>query len=130
MTKKRKIIYRYSICFKEKVVQEVSTGSSISEVCRRYGIKGNYTVQRWIKRLGGEELFNEVIRVKMKGERDEIKRLEEENKRLKIALGEAMLAKHVMESLIEEVDRHYQTDVKKTFGQKQLNKEERTRRKA
>ena len=31
--------YRYSECFKEKVVQEVSAGSSISAVCRRYDIK-------------------------------------------------------------------------------------------
>ena len=31
--------YRYSECFKEKVIQEVSQGSSISEVFRRYDIK-------------------------------------------------------------------------------------------
>jgi hypothetical protein len=66
----------------------------------------------------------------MKEERDEIKQLKEENKRLKIALGEAMLAKHALESLIEVVDRHYQTDVKKNFEQKQLNNVERKRRKA
>jgi hypothetical protein len=36
--------YRYSICIKEKVVQEVSEGSSISEVCRRYDIKGAATL--------------------------------------------------------------------------------------
>jgi transposase-like protein len=114
MTEKRKIVYRYSICFKEKVVQEVSSGSSISEVCRRYGIKGKTTVQRWIKQLGREELLNEIIRVKMRGERDEIKRLEEENKRLKIALGESMLVQHALESLIEVANEHYQTDIKKT----------------
>ena len=33
--------YRYSECFKEKVIEEVSQGSSISEVCRRYDIKRN-----------------------------------------------------------------------------------------
>ena len=43
MSKFQKKIYRYSNCFKEKVVQEVSSGSSISEVCRRYGIKGGYS---------------------------------------------------------------------------------------
>jgi transposase-like protein len=43
--KKAKQIHRYSICFKEKVVQEVSSGSNINEVRRRYGIKGGSTVQ-------------------------------------------------------------------------------------
>ncbi|MDR2286771.1 MAG: helix-turn-helix domain-containing protein [Prevotellaceae bacterium] len=42
------------MCFKEKVVQEVSSGSSISEVSRRYGIKGDATVQSWIRNLGGK----------------------------------------------------------------------------
>jgi hypothetical protein len=40
MTKEVKTYNRHSICFKEKVIQEVSSGSSISEVSRRYGIKG------------------------------------------------------------------------------------------
>jgi transposase-like protein len=38
MTKSMKKYYLYGICFKEKVVSEVSSGSGISEVCRRYGI--------------------------------------------------------------------------------------------
>jgi hypothetical protein len=36
--KKAKQIHRYSICFKEKVVQEVLSGSNINEV--RLGSKG------------------------------------------------------------------------------------------
>ncbi|MDR1339612.1 MAG: transposase [Prevotellaceae bacterium] len=40
MTKSKKKSFRYSSCFKEKVVEEVSSGSSVSEVCRRYGING------------------------------------------------------------------------------------------
>jgi transposase-like protein len=35
------------------VVREVSAGSSISEVCRRYGIKGGETVQVWIRSSDG-----------------------------------------------------------------------------
>jgi uncharacterized protein YggU (UPF0235/DUF167 family) len=63
-------------------------------------------------------LLNEIIYVKMKGEKDEIKRLQEENRRLKIALGEATLAKHALESLIDVIDEHYQTDVKKISDSK------------
>ena len=113
MRKNQREIYRYSDCFKEKVVQEISAGSTIAEVCRRYDIKGLSTVQNWLKKYGRTELLNTIIRVKMKTEDDKIKQLESENKRLKIALAEATLAKDVLEVLIEEVDAHYQTDVKK-----------------
>jgi len=118
MRKNQKEIYRYSDCFKEKVVQEISAGSTISEVCRRYDIKSLSTVQKWLKKYGRPELLNTIIRVKMRTEDDKIKQLESENKRLKIALADATLAKDVLEVLIEEVDAHYQTDVKKNFGQK------------
>ncbi len=117
MTNQEKIYYRYSNCFKEKVVQEVSKGSSISEVCRRYDIKGSSTVQGWIKKYGRTELLNTVIRVKMRSEEDIIKQLKDENKRLKLALADATLAKDALETLIDIVDGHYQTDVKKNLGQ-------------
>lgn len=114
MSKIQKTVYRYSSCFKEKVVQEVSSGSSISEVCRRYDIKGGSTVQYWIKKFGRPELLNTVIRVKMRSEEDKIKQLEAENQRLKIALADAVLVRDVLETLIEVADEHYQTDLKKT----------------
>jgi transposase-like protein len=117
MSKSRKTVYRYSNCFKEKVVQERSSGSSISSVCRKYDIKGGATVQGWIKKFGRKDLLSTVIRVKMRSEDDKIKQLEAEVKHLKIALADATLAKDVLETLIEVVDDHYQTDVKKNFGQ-------------
>ena len=117
MSKEQRVFFRYSNCFKEKVVQEVSNGSSISEVCRRYDIRGTATVQGWLKKYGRTELLNTVIRVKMRSEEDRVKQLEAENKRLKIALADATLAKDLLETLIEVVDEHYQTDVKKNFGQ-------------
>jgi transposase-like protein len=116
MSKVQRTIIRYSNCFKEKVVQEVSSGSSISEVCRRYGIKNMSVVSKWLKQFGRNELLNTVIRVKMRSEDDKMKHLEAENKRLKIALADATLAKDVLETLIEVVDEHYQTDIKKNFG--------------
>jgi len=118
MSKFQKTVSRYSSCFKAKVVQEVSGGSSISEVCRRYDIKGTSTVQSWLKKYGRTELLNTVIRVKMRSEDDRIKQLEAEVKRLKIALADAVLAKDVLETLVEVADEHYQTDLKKNFGQK------------
>ena len=53
----------------------------------------------------------------MRSEDDKLKELEAENRRLKIALADATLAKDALDTLIEIVDEHYQTDVKKNFGQ-------------
>lgn len=54
----------------------------------------------------------------MRSEEDRVKQLEDENRRLKIALADATLAKDVLETLVDVVNEHYQTDVKKNFGQK------------
>jgi hypothetical protein len=52
----------------------------------------------------------------MKGETEEIKRLREENRRLKEALADATLVRNALESLVEVANEHYQTDIKKNFG--------------
>jgi transposase-like protein len=113
MTKSKKSYYRYSICFKEKVIEEVSSGSGISEVCRRYGINGTSTVQSWIKKFGRDELLNTVVRIEMKGERDRLKELESENRALKIVVAEKTMALDAMEKLVEIANEHYGTDLKK-----------------
>lgn len=121
MTKQVHHYYRYSNCFKEKVVQEVSQGESLSSVSRKYGIKGSNTVRKWLLKYGRLELLSELTYVKMRTEEDKLKQLELENKRLKIALADATLAKDVLESLIDIVDEHYQTDVKKNLGHQLLH---------
>jgi len=123
MTRQQKLTVRYSISFKLKVVREIEEeGYGIKEIARRYGIKGGSTVQQWIKQFGKNHLLNKIVRVEMKGEKDRTKELETEIKRLKIALADATMEKHVLETLIEIVDEHYQTDVKKNLGQQPLKK--------
>lgn len=120
MTRQQKVTIRYSISFKLKVVKEIEEeGLGISEAARRYGIKGGSTIQQWVKQLGKNHLLNKIVRVEMKGEKDRTKELENEIKRLKIALADATMEKHALETLIEIVDEHYQTDVKKNLGHQQ-----------
>ncbi|MDR2385776.1 MAG: hypothetical protein LBD80_09010 [Tannerella sp.] len=96
----------------------MSSGSSISEVRRRYGIKGGDTVQDYIKKFGREDLLNKVVRIEMKGEQDRLKQLEKELKATKIALAEKTMVVDALEILIEKANLHYETDIKK-IGQKQ-----------
>jgi transposase-like protein len=113
---------RYSISFKQKVVREVEKGASFGEVRRRYDIKGGNTIQKWVKQFGKDHLLNKIVRIEMKGEKDRVKELEEEVKRLKIALAEATMAKDLLGTLVDVANRHYKTDLKKNFGQKPFKK--------
>lgn len=117
MTKQPRTITRYSISFKQKVVREIEEeGLGIMEASRRYGIKGGNTVHTWLIKFGKNHLLNKIVKVEMKGEKDRVKELEAEIRKLKIALADATLEKHALETLVEIVDEHYQTDVKKNLG--------------
>ncbi|WP_336517732.1 transposase [Pollutibacter soli] len=112
-------VIRYSISFKQKVVNEIEQeGLSIGAAARRYGIGGGSTIQKWLQDFGKNQLLNKVIRVETRGEKDRLRELEEENRKLKIALAEKTMQKDVLETIIDLVNEHYQTDVKKNLGQK------------
>lgn len=120
MTKQHRISVKYSISFKQKVVQEIEQdGLTFSAARRRYGIKGGNTIQQWVINFGKNHLLNKIVRVEMKGEKDRVKDLETEIKRLKMALADATLENKVLETIIDMVNENYDTDVKKNFGQEQ-----------
>ncbi len=126
MAKQQKTTVRYSISFKQKVVKEIEEeGLTFSEARGRYGISGGQTLQNWVVTFGKNYLLNKVVRVEMKGEKDRVKELEAEIKKLKIALADAVLAKDALETLVEIVDEHYQTDVKKNLGQQQSGRQQK-----
>jgi transposase-like protein len=118
MTRASKTVIRYSISFKQKVVREIEEeGLSLSEASRRYGIKGGQTIQNWLRKFGKNHLISKIVRVEMKGEKDRLKELEAELKKVKVALADATMKNDVLETIIAMVIDHYQTDVKKNLGQ-------------
>lgn len=127
MTKEIKLINRYSFGFKQKVVREIEEeGLSIISARRRYGIKGGYTIQSWLEKFGKNHLLNKIVRIEMKEEKDRIKELESEVKRLKEALADSVLAKDILQTVIQIADDHYGSDLKKNFGSK-LSKSSKNR---
>lgn len=116
MAKGVKTIYRYSISFKQMVIKEVESGEEMSFIRKKYGIRGSSTIQKWLIRYGKTHLINKVIRIETMNERDRIKELEKQLKEAKIALADSMLAQKCLETLIEEANKEYKTDLKKNFG--------------
>lgn len=119
-TQKRTI--RYSESFKLQIIRCIEEeGLSISAVKQRYSIKGGQTIQSWIKKYGKNQLLNKIIKIQTMDERDELKRLQEENKALKIAYAELSLEHKCSEKVIELADEMFGMDLKKKYESELLS---------
>ena len=117
MTEKTKSTIRYSISFRQKVVRELEEeGLTVKAAQRRYGIKGNHTIQGWIRKFGKYHLLDKIVRVETMEEKDQIKKMQEEIQRLKMALADSLMAQKCLETVIDEANKEYGTDLKKSFG--------------
>jgi transposase-like protein len=82
---------RYSEAFKLQVVNEVeSEGVTAASVRRKYGIQGECTVNRWVRKYGNGTR-GKIIRVETPEQIDELKRLKERVKRLEGLLADASI---------------------------------------
>jgi transposase-like protein len=80
---------RYSEAFKREVVREVEQAElTYAEARRKYGIKGETTVVRWVRQHGNGSR-GKVIRVEKPEEINELQRLKERVRALESALGDA-----------------------------------------
>ena len=102
MTKERKVIVRYSDCFKRSVIEEIEkNGLSIEDCRRKYAIGGATTIQKWLKMYGKNHLLNKIVRVETIDEIQEIKALKKEIKALKEAYAEMTIEKKVYETYLQ-----------------------------
>lgn len=116
METKGRIIKRYSLSFKQKVVKEIEEGKlSISEAQKLYSLGGSVTIQRWIKKLGKNELLNKVVRIELKDEVSKIKQIEKQKRELEAALAQAHLKILSLEKMLEIAGREYGEDFKKKY---------------
>ncbi|MGG5905489.1 hypothetical protein, partial [Sphingobacterium daejeonense] len=75
-------------------------------------------IQVWLEKFGKNHLLNKTVRIEMKEEKDRIKELEAEVKRLKLALADSVMATDILQAVIQIADEHYGSDLKKNFGPK------------
>ena len=114
---------RYSEAFKQKVINEIEEGKhSIGEARKIYDIKGYGTIYEWIKKYGKNHLIGKVVRIEMKSEKDRLKELEKENKRLKEAMSDMYMENHALTNLIKLVENEYGIELKKNSNTKTLEK--------
>jgi len=113
------IIKRYSLSFKQKVVNEIEEGKlRISEAQKLYDIRGAETIPCWIKKLGKNHLLNKVVRIELKDEVSKLKQIEKEKRELEAALAQAHLKIMSLEKMLEIAGREYGEDFKKRYDTK------------
>ena len=115
-TIQQKKTIRYSISFKQMVVKEIEEGGEREFIRKKYNIGGGQTISNWIKSFGKHHLLNQIVRIETMNEKDRLKQLEEDNKKLKLALADAYMAKDCLEGVIRMADEELKTDLKKNFG--------------
>lgn len=80
---------RYSLAFKLAVVRELEEQDlPFEQVRRKYGIRGSWTVQKWVHRYGNGDR-GKIIRVEKPKEINELARVKAELRRAKEALADA-----------------------------------------
>ena len=121
MSSTRRII-RYSEAFKLQVLDEVVSGDlSLEEARRKYGIKGTGTIQSWARKYGSFGVLPKLIRVVKPDEKEQIKKLKTEIRRLKEALADSVLGQKIAESTLEVICEQRGWDVeeiKKKAGER------------
>ncbi len=115
--KEQGYVNRYSLAFKQKVVQDIESGHlNQSEATRKYGLSSYSLVQNWIKSLGKNHLLNKVVRIELPNEQNIIKKLKAEKQQLETVLAQTQIKLICMESLVEIAQKDYGLDLKKKHG--------------
>lgn len=113
---------RYSKNFKLQVVKDLEKGrfSTINEARHHYGIKGDGTIQIWLRKFGRDDLVPKIIRIESANEVNELKRLREENKRLKTALADKVLEHEIEKTLVEMLSERCELEDLESFKKKHV----------
>jgi len=118
---------RYSEAFKLQVVSEYEGGQSVRALRHKYGITGNGTVERWVKKYGHAGLRHELVVIQRPDERNREKRLEKRVKALESAVAQLTLENIVLETSLEEAEKLLGMAVKKNDAQPSSKDASRTR---
>jgi transposase-like protein len=114
---KKTTMKRYSEAFKQQVVSEYEAGQGVPALRRKYGITGNGTIERWVKRYGHAGLRHELVVIQRPDERQREKMLERRVKELESAVAQLTLEKIVLEASLLEAEQLLGVEVKKNDAQ-------------
>ena len=109
----RRIVWKYSESFKRQVVSDLESArfDTVGSAMRHYGIPGNGTIERWIRKFGKNHLLPKVVIVQTPNEKREIERLRKDVAKLEQALGRAHVEGLLEKKFLELACRDLGTEV-------------------
>jgi transposase len=111
------VVYEYSDVFRRQVVSEVEAGKeTIAEIKRKYGLRSDNTIYRWLRKYGKNDLIGKKVRVESVGERSKMKELEKKNRDLEKALAWTQLKAMRLEVDLQWLEEKHGIKVKKKTG--------------
>jgi len=118
----KKEIKRYSLTFKQQVVQEYEAGETVTSLMRKYGITGNQTIRTWISqysRKGNSAPMKQITDPHVQAEMETLKNKVESMEKL---IAQLSLDKFMLESCLKVAERELGYEVKKSDVMKRPNK--------
>ncbi len=94
----------YTEALKLKVIREFEDGASISHLRRKYGIRGNSTIQKWIRKYSHKASATSNNK---QNNQEEVERLKERISQLEKAVLNLTVEKLVLESTLEVYEEEY-----------------------
>ena len=121
MLKDNRVQRSYSENFKLKVLSEIESGRlTKGQAIKLYGM-GCGTLYNWIRKYSKFELYNQRIRIETMDEKDRIKALEDENRKLKQILADKDVKLLVSDSMLEVLRKQLGfssiEELKKKYGE-------------
>lgn len=101
--------HRYSPELKGRLVAEIENGHLSVREAAREAQTSVTMIQKWLEEYGRYKPKRDIVEVVMKSEQERISTLEK-------ALAEAHLKLRVYDELITQANKHFKTDLKKSFG--------------
>lgn len=116
-------VIKYSECFKRQVVADVECGrfASLEAARVHFGIGGAFTIHRWLRRFGRNDLLPKVVRVEMPEEADRIAELRKQIAELQRALGQTQAENLLNREYLKLACQRLGTEVE-AFKKKQVGK--------
>lgn len=101
MLKDNRTVRSYSESFKLKVISDLEKGElSKNEIVEKYGISFQ-SLYNWLKKYSRFDLLNKKVRIETMQEKDQIKSLKEEIKKLKEALADKDVELHINQTYLQ-----------------------------
>ena len=111
----KQVVKRYSLAFKKQVVKEYEEGASLTELQKKYGIKGSMTIKRWVDQYSKEGVRHKLMVIQRPEEQEEVKYLRDRNAQLEKVVAQLTLDKVMLESTLKVAEGKLGVELKKSI---------------